>query len=85
MTDFAVTGKKRSGKGLFCAGLIRDALREGKRVATNMDIFPLELLSPLSKATFFRLPDVPTAEDMLAIGVGRRDIWERQARYLAQN
>lgn len=70
MTDFAVTGKKRSGKGLFCAGLITDALREGRRVATNMDIFPENVLSPFHKGTLIRLPDTPTAADMEAIGKG---------------
>jgi len=70
MTDFAVTGKKRSGKGLFCAGLIRDALRDGRRVATNMDIWPEHLVSPLNKSTFIRLPDHPTVDDMNAIGLG---------------
>lgn len=70
MTDFAVTGKKRSGKGLFCAGLIRDALLEGRRVATNMDIWPENLVSPLNKGTIIRLPDCPTAADMEAIGKG---------------
>jgi len=70
MTDFAVTGKKRTGKGLFCAGLIRDALKAGKRVATNMDIFPDAMLSPLCKATFYRLPDCPTVADLEAIGSG---------------
>lgn len=70
MTDYAVTGKKRSGKGLFCAGLIRDAMRDGKRVATNMDIFPEHLLPPSSKATLIRLPDCPTAEDMEMLGRG---------------
>lgn len=70
MTDFAVSGKKRSGKGLFCAGLIRDAMRSGRRVATNMDIFPEHLLPSSSRATLIRLPDCPTAEDMEAIGKG---------------
>jgi len=74
MTDFAVTGKKRSGKGLFCAGLIRDALREGRRVATNMDIFPEHLVSPLNKSTFIRLPDHPTVDDMNAIGRGHDEL-----------
>jgi len=70
MTDYAVTGKKRSGKGLFCAGLIRDAMRDGKRVATNMDIYPEHLLPATNKATLIRLPDCPTAEDMEALGRG---------------
>ena len=70
MTDYAVTGKKRSGKGLFCAGLIRDALLEGRRVATNMDIYLDEMLGPLNKSTLIRLPDCPTADDMAIIGKG---------------
>lgn len=70
MTDFAVTGKKRSGKGLFCAGLIRDALRDGRRVVTNMDIHLDSLFLPWNKSTLIRLPDSPTVEDMNAIGLG---------------
>lgn len=74
MTDFAVTGKKGSGKGLFCAGLIRDALLAGKRVATNMDIWPEEMLSVSNKSTFIRLPDCPTVEDFEALGRGNEII-----------
>lgn len=70
MTDFAVTGKKRSGKGLFCTGLIRDALKQGRRVATNMDIHLDKLLPPHSRACIIRLPDCPTAQDMRALGKG---------------
>lgn len=70
MTDFAVTGKKRSGKGLFCAGLIRDALRDGKRVATNMDFFADAVFPYHFKGTFYRLPDCPTVADLEAIGQG---------------
>lgn len=74
MTDFAVTGKKGSGKGLFCAGLIRDALRDGRRVATNMDIFIDKIFSPYFKGTLIRLPDCPTVADMEAIGLGNEII-----------
>lgn len=70
MTDFAVTGKKRSGKGLFCAGLIRDAIRSGRRVATNMDINLSELSLPWNKTSIIRLPDSPTVHDMEALGWG---------------
>jgi len=70
MTDYAVTGKKRSGKGLFCAGVIRDALQAGRRVATNMDIWPEKMLPATNRATFYRLPDCPTAEELEAIGLG---------------
>lgn len=74
MTDFAVTGKKRAGKGLFCAGLIRDALKAGRPVATNMDIFPEHMLDPWNKSTFIRIPDVPTVSDLESIGVGNQEI-----------
>lgn len=70
MTDFAVTGKKRGGKGLFCAGIIRDALAANRRVATNMDIHLDKLFLPWNKSTYIRLPDTPSAEDMDAIGLG---------------
>lgn len=70
MTDFAVTGKKRSGKGLFCAGIIRDALKDGRRVATNMDIFLGGMFLPWNRSTYIRLPDTPTAEDCAALGWG---------------
>jgi len=70
MTDYAVTGKKRSGKGLFCIGLIRDALMAGKRVATNMDVWPEKMLPALCRGIIIRLPDCPTVEDMEALGRG---------------
>lgn len=74
MTDFAVTGKKRTGKGLLCAGIIRDALKAGKRVATNMDIFPEHMLPANSRAVLYRLPDCPTKEDLDAIGMGTDNV-----------
>jgi len=74
MTDFAVTGKKRSGKGLFCVGLIRDALIAGKPVATNMDIYLDKLLPAHHKGKIFRLPDCPTKEDLDAIGKGNEEV-----------
>lgn len=78
MTDFAVTGKKRSGKGLFCAGLIRDALLAGKRVATNMDFFPENVLPCTVKSHYIRLPDCPTVADFEAIGKGNDIVDDEQ-------
>jgi hypothetical protein len=71
MSDYLVTGKKRTGKTLFCVGLIRDALGQGKRVATNVDIYLDKMAKPSSRAMLIRLPDHPTVEDMNAIGRGR--------------
>lgn len=70
MTDFAVTGKKRTGKGLFCVGMIREKLAAGCRVATNMDIYLDELFGPWNKSTLIRLPDCPTVADLEALGRG---------------
>lgn len=71
MSDFAVTGKKGSGKSLFAVGVIRDALLAGKKVATNLDVYPEHLFSPVNKATFYRLPDRPVVDDLEAIGRGQ--------------
>lgn len=76
MPDFAITGKKGSGKSLYSVGVIGDALRDGKRVATNLDIYLDKLLPPTSKACITRIPDRPTVEDMHAIGRGQGGVCE---------
>ena len=71
MADYAITGKKGTGKSLFAVGVARDAIRAGKRVATNLDIYLDQLVSPTSKTAITRLPDRPTAADMIALGRGQ--------------
>ena len=71
MSDYAITGRKGSGKSLFAVGVIRDALLAGKRVATNLDVYPDRLLGLTNKATLLRLPDRPTVADLEAIGRGQ--------------
>lgn len=71
MSDYAITGRKGSGKSLFAVGVIGDALRAGKRVATNLDVHLDHLLNPLSKHVYTRLPDKPTAADLDGIGRGQ--------------
>lgn len=71
MPCWAVTGKTGQGKGLVSAGLIVDYLKQGKIVATNMDINPEEYPNLRNdKHRIIRLPDYPTAEDLIAIGYG---------------
>lgn len=82
MADYAVTGKKGSGKSLFCVGLIRDALREGRRVATNLDVRPEMFGRPQCKTNFIRLPDRPTVEDFEAIGRGQEGVTEDENGYI---
>ena len=76
MADYAITGRKGSGKSLFAVGLIRDALRAGKRVATNLDIHLAKLMPAHNRATLTRLPDRPTAEDFDALGRGQDGVPE---------
>lgn len=76
MADYAVTGKKGSGKTLFACGLVRDALRIGRRVATNIDIRPEAFGRPHCKSVFFRLPDRPCVDDFEAIGRGQEGVTE---------
>lgn len=69
MADYLVTGKKGNGKSLVCVARIREALRRGARVATNLDL-NLDKLLPLDDraARVIRLPDKPTRADLEAIG-----------------
>lgn len=76
MADYAITGKKGSGKSLFAVGLVRDALRSGKRVATNLNVHLDKLLPPTSKSTYIRLPDRPTVADFEALGRGQAGVVE---------
>ena len=71
MPTYAVTGKLGSGKTLACVGRIRDALIQGRPVATNLDINLDKLVGKKAKSsTLYRLPDKPTAADLYALGSG---------------
>ena len=76
MADYAVVGRKGAGKSLFAVGVIRDALRGGRRVATNLDLDLSALVGPRSRATVLRLPDRPTADDLRALGRGQDGVVE---------
>jgi hypothetical protein len=70
MSTWAVTGKLGTGKGKYCVKLIHEALYAGRRVATNMDIYPDKLLPASSIAHCIRIPDKPTVADLELIGIG---------------
>lgn len=76
MADYAITGKKGSGKSLLAIGIIRDALRSGRRVATNLDVHLDGLFAPHNRATYTRLPDRPIVDDFEAIGRGQDGVVE---------
>jgi len=71
MAVYFVTGKLGSGKTLVSVGKIRDALQEGRKVATNLNIRLQHLVGRnAKKPVLYRLPDKPVAEDMFALGSG---------------
>lgn len=70
MAVWVVTGKLGGGKSLVSVSRIRDALSEGKKVATNLDIHLDAMFSKYSKASLMRIPDKPTVHDMDMIGIG---------------
>lgn len=74
MPVWAVTGKTGQGKGLISMALIADYLKKGRVVATNMDISPEHFKDCYNdKIRIIRLPDYPTAQDLIALGKGAPD------------
>jgi hypothetical protein len=72
MPDFALTGKKGTGKSKNAVRLARDIyLAHGRRVATNLDLFLKPMFGVHSKVTYVRLPDKPSAFDLEAAGQGQ--------------
>ena len=69
MAFYFVTGKLGNGKTLSCVGRIRDKLRAGCTVATNIDIDLVAMFgSRTDKPRVIRVPDKPTVEDLQKIG-----------------
>lgn len=73
MPVYVVQGKLGTGKGLYCMMKMDDALRDGRRVATNFDLFLEHLMPANSKVSAIRVPDKPTAQDLDDIGPGNPD------------
>ena len=76
MAIYLVTGKLGSGKSLACVGRIRDALKAGKRVATNLNVRVDEMFPRAGgdKGAMVRVPDKPTLEDLNGIGRGQEGV-----------
>ena len=74
MAIYLVTGKLGSGKSLACVGRIRDALKQGRRVATNLDLNLERMLdSSVRAVSCIRIPDKPTLQDLVDLGRGSED------------
>ena len=71
MSVFIVTGKLGNGKTLVTVGRIRDAIRAGLRVVTNLDLDLVAMFGPMARdVNVVRIPDKPTIEDLEIIGRG---------------
>ncbi len=71
MSDYLIHGKKGHGKSLVSVGRIKDALEQGRPVATNLNLNLEKLLGPgVRNIRCIRLPDRPTIEDMELLGLG---------------
>lgn len=74
MSDYALTGKKGTGKSAGAVTLIKRHALKGWRVATNLNL-RVEHLVPLhSRWAPIRIPDKPTASDLFSIGSGNPKI-----------
>lgn len=84
MAIYVITGKLGSGKTLACVGRIRDALRKGRRVVTNLDLYLEHMLPAMSgrpgtpgkPVQVVRIPDKPTLRDLEQIGRGQDGVAE---------
>lgn len=71
MPVWVVTGKLGAGKSLMSVSRIQKYLLEGRKVATNLNIYPQHMLGVDKKNTeLYRLPDVPTIHDFEALPLG---------------
>lgn len=71
MAFYIVTGRLGSGKTLVSVSRIKTALNSGLRVATNLDIYPENMLALSCKTLpLTRLPDLPEVSDFESLGMG---------------
>ncbi len=71
MSVYIMTGKLGAGKTLAAVGRIRDYLNQGRRVATNLDLFMEAFKNPWNrKVDVIRLPDKPEIEHLESLGRG---------------
>lgn len=68
---YVVTGKLGNGKTLVTVGRMREAMLQGRRVVTNLDLNLRAMFGRKSKnIELIRIPDKPTVDDLRAIGKG---------------
>lgn len=78
MAVYVVQGKLGTGKTKYAVSKLQEALRQGRRVATNLDLFMEHLVGPMNKSIVMRLPDKPSADDLMALGHGNPDSYDEE-------
>lgn len=80
MTTYCVTGRMGTGKSKYAVVMIRQALRQGRRVATNIDIDAKAL--GIRKGVMIRVPDKPSLADLEALPHGNPDTYNEERQGL---
>lgn len=71
MPVFVVTGKLGGGKSLMCVNRMKEALEQGRPIATNLNLNLEVFCGKYAKKTVaYRVPDRPMARDLELIGLG---------------
>lgn len=77
MPVYSVEGKLGTGKTKFCVWRAQQALLQGRKVASNVDLHT-HVLCPRKPTNYLRLPDKPTSHDLMAIGHGNPDSYNEE-------
>lgn len=75
MPVYSVEGKLGTGKTKFTVWRAQEALQQGRRVASNVDL-SCHILTPRRRTSYVRIPDKPTAEDLEAMGHGNPESYD---------
>ena len=71
MSVFIVTGKLGSGKTLLACMMAQKYLSQKRRIASNVEFNLENLCKPTNDySRFVRVPDMPTSDDLLSLGMG---------------
>lgn len=79
MSVWVICGELGQGKTLMAVSKIQEALWQGRRVATNIDLRLEKLVGTSHPRDVTRLPDFPRVDDFMALGYGHGE--GRKGRY----
>lgn len=75
MPAYVITGKLGAGKSLVAVARIQQYLFQGRKVATNVNLYPEHLTNNLwaKNCEIYRIPNKPTVDDLNALPLGHDD------------